>query len=101
MARMSYEDHFIPTAAEYRSLLQGRTKSQTKRAVYLLDHESLGTREQPIPAELEGAHLDIIGFLPFEIVTVITGYFDPVDLISSRRVRNDDLISITDEQSIH
>ena len=92
--------YFVPTNAEYRNLLQRSTKSPTKREVYLLDHEDIDTQKEPIYTEIQEGHLDIIGFLPFEIVTIITGYLNPVDLIISRRViRNDHLIPINDDQS--
>ena len=85
---------FVPTSGNYRELLEQGTKSIAGH-IHLLDLDSLVKEEKQPPTETYGQQLDIVASLPFELVSLVATYLDPVDLISSRRVSTKILDSYT------
>ena len=86
---------FVPTSGDYRELLEQGVKF-TAGHIHLLDLDSLVKEEKQPPIEFRRPQRNIIASLPFELVSLVTAYLDPIDLISSRRVRTTILDPCTD-----
>ena len=76
---------FVPTSGDYQELLKQGNVSTTGH-IHLIDLDSLVKEEKQPPTEIYRPQLDIVASLPFELVSLVTAYLDPIDIVSSRRV---------------